>query len=165
VVTNNPILYPQVTSIPGSSPLSQEAQKPAPGEFDRIFDRATRPLPGSHESPSKAPAAAPNIQTKPLPGVPEGLSRDLSQVKEPLKFSAHATQRLKDRNISIDQEMMGKLSRAIDQAEAKGLEDALVLSDKAAFIVSVKNKTVVTALERGAVNGNVFTNIDGAVVV
>ncbi len=158
MATSNPILYPQVTSIPGTSSPTQEPLKPkvGPGEFDRVFDRVLKdPAP-------KTESASP---TQTLKGGVDGLSRDLSQVKQPIKFSAHATQRLRDRNITLDTEAMGKLSRAIDQAEAKGLEDALVLSDKAAFIVSVKNKTVVTALEKGAVGGNVFTNIDGAVIV
>ncbi len=173
MVTNQPILYPQVTSLPGANSSPQEQLKPKVGlgEFDHVFDRIVgrdrqgTQVPSKASESSKAPQDQQKNALDRIDGANTGLSRDLSQVKEPLKFSAHATQRLKDRNISIDPEMMGKLSRAVDQAEAYGLEDALVLSDKAAFIVSVKNKTVVTALERGAVSGNVFTNIDGAVIV
>lgn len=61
--------------------------------------------------------------------------------------------------------MWGKVSKALDQAEAKGLDDTLVLTGDAAFIVSVKNRTIVTALDKNSLTGNVFTNIDGAVIV
>jgi flagellar operon protein len=87
-----------------------------------------------------------------------------SDIKNPLKMSAHAAQRLQDRKIQMDPATWAKVSRAVDQAEAKGLEDALVLTGDAAFIVSVKNRTIVTALDRGSAQGNVFTNIDGAVI-
>jgi len=40
-----------------------------------------------------------------------------------------------------------------------------VLTQDAALIVNVRNRTVITALDRSSANGNVFTNIDGAVVV
>ncbi|NBU22033.1 flagellar protein, partial [bacterium] len=95
----------------------------------------------------------------------EGKSQDLGYVKAPLKFSAHATQRLKDRKIVMDSLMMSKVNDAIDKAEAKGVEDTLVLTPDAALIVSVKNRTVITAMDRSSLNGNVFTNIDGAVIV
>jgi flagellar operon protein len=54
---------------------------------------------------------------------------------------------------------------ALDKAAAKGVEDTLVLTPEAALIVSVKNRTVITAMDRSNLNGNVFTNIDGAVIV
>ncbi|MEO7163187.1 MAG: TIGR02530 family flagellar biosynthesis protein [Bdellovibrionia bacterium] len=89
----------------------------------------------------------------------------LSQVRPPLKFSAHAFQRLKERNISLDPATMTKVNDAVDRAEAKGVEDTLILTKDAALIISVKNRTVITAVDRNALAGNVFTNIDGAVVI
>lgn len=89
----------------------------------------------------------------------------LNQVKAPLKFSAHAFQRLKERNISLDPATLAKVNDAVDKAEAKGVEDTLVLTKDAALIISVKNRTVITAVDRNALAGNVFTNIDGAVVI
>ena len=104
---------------------------------------------------------------------PEGASSDfdsvlnssLDQVKAPLKFSAHAAQRLKDRKIELDAGMMQKVNDAIDKADAKGIDDTLILTKDAALIVNVKNRTVVTAMERNSLSGNVFTNIDGAVII
>ncbi len=60
---------------------------------------------------------------------------------------------------------MARVSDAIDKADAKGIEDTLVITNDAALIVNVKNRTVITALDKNAMSGNVFTNIDGAVIV
>lgn len=86
-------------------------------------------------------------------------------IKEPLKFSAHAMQRMTERKLKMDENFLAKLSEAVDKADARGVIDTLVLSDDAALIVSVKNRTVVTAMDRNALSGNVFTNIDGAIVI
>ena len=40
-----------------------------------------------------------------------------------------------------------------------------VLVDDIAFIVNVPSKTVVTAMDQAETNSNVFTNIDGAVIM
>jgi flagellar operon protein len=83
----------------------------------------------------------------------------------PLKFSTHALNRIKDRSISMSDDLKGKLEKAVDTAAQKGSKESLILSDNAAFIVSVKNKTVITVLDRNQMNGNVFTNIDSTVVI
>jgi len=142
-MTQGNFLFPQITSLPGQTGISQtdrqvRKQEGVPGEFEPIFDRAL-------ESVGQPP--------------------DLSQIRAPLKFSAHASQRLKDRKISLDSLTMAKISDAVNKAEAKGIEDTLVLTQDAALIVNVRNRTVITALDRSSANGNVFTNIDGAVVV
>ena len=81
-----------------------------------------------------------------------------------IKFSKHAVKRLDERNISLSQEQNVRLEAGIMKAEAKGINDSLVIMDQLAFIVNVPNQTVVTALDREESNGNVFTNIDGAVI-
>jgi flagellar operon protein len=93
------------------------------------------------------------------------MSKELGQVRSPLKFSAHATQRLTERKIQLDQATMAKVNEAVDKAAAKGLEDTLILTPNSALIVNVGNRTVITAMDRGQLQGNVFTNIDGAVVI
>lgn len=123
--------------------------------------------------PGQAGVAAPSAE-KPIKK-PEGQKSefdqvfdkqiDLNQVKAPLKFSTHASQRLQERKIQLDQATMSKVNDAIDKAAAKGVEDTLVLTGDAALIVSVKNRTVITALDRSSLSGNVFTNIDGAVII
>ena len=91
-------------------------------------------------------------------------SQDLGQ-QNALKISAHASQRMQERNIQIDSEAWSQIQGALDQAKAKGIQDTLVLTDDAALVVSVKNQTVVTAMDKASLSGNVFSNIDGAVIV
>ena len=82
-----------------------------------------------------------------------------------VRFSAHALQRLNARNISLSTNDRSKIIEAIDRAQAKGAKDSLVLVRGAALVVSVTNRTIVTALGREEIHGNVFTNIDSAVVM
>ena len=80
-----------------------------------------------------------------------------------IKFSKHAEMRLQMRNIQLTQLQKEKISKAIDRAEDKGVKDSLVLMDNLAFVVNVKNRTVITAVNSSELKDNVFTNIDGAV--
>jgi flagellar operon protein len=81
-----------------------------------------------------------------------------------LKFSAHALQRLSDRNIQLSANDLSRLQQGVAQAAAKGSKESLVLKDNLAFVVSVKNNTVITAVDAASMKGNVFTNIDSAVI-
>jgi flagellar operon protein len=105
-------------------------------------------------------------QIKPAIDLPEEQSfksifeKELQQVK----FSKHAQQRLDSRNISLNDSDIGKIESAVSLAEKKGSQDSLVFLRDMAFIVNIKNKTVVTAIDRENMKDNVFTNIDSAVV-
>lgn len=82
-----------------------------------------------------------------------------------LKFSKHAANRLNDRNILLTDSQNVRLENGVKQASEKGITESLVLVDSLAFIVNVPNKTVVTAMDQTETNNNVFTNIDGAVIM
>lgn len=82
-----------------------------------------------------------------------------------LKFSKHASMRLADRNINLSQEQKQRLETGAEKAEAKGIKESLVLVDSLAFIVNIPNKTVVTAMDQAESAENIYTNIDGAVII
>lgn len=84
---------------------------------------------------------------------------------KPLKFSKHAAMRLESRNINLSSEQSERLNTGIRKAGEKGIRESLVIVDSLAFIVNIPNKTVVTAMEQSEANNNVFTNIDGAVII
>ncbi|MGE5507375.1 MAG: TIGR02530 family flagellar biosynthesis protein [Chitinophagales bacterium] len=84
--------------------------------------------------------------------------------KEGLKFSAHAEKRLASRNIPFSQEEMATLAAAVDRAALKGARESLVLMGDTAFVVSVRNRTVITAIDGPSLKESVFTNIDSAVI-
>ena len=82
-----------------------------------------------------------------------------------LKFSKHAAMRLENRNINLSAEQSQRLENGVQKASEKGIKESLVLIDSLAFIVNVPNKTVVTAMEQRESSDNIFTNIDGAVIM
>jgi len=82
-----------------------------------------------------------------------------------LKFSAHAKERLSLRNINLSAGDVARMTDAVNKAAAKGARQSLLVMDDQAFIVSVTNRTVITALDGSSMKENVFTNIDSAVIV
>lgn len=105
-------------------------------------------------------------KTPPLPSQPTTSFKTIfEQEVDRLKFSAHAQTRLNSRDIALSQEDMEKLESAVAKAEAKGAKESLVLMRDMAFIVSIRNKTVITAVHNDQLKDNVFTNIDSAVIV
>jgi flagellar operon protein len=84
------------------------------------------------------------------------------QLANEISFSKHASLRSEERNIQMTQADMAKLNEACDKANQKGIKEALIISDKAAFIVNAQSKVVVTVVDKSEMKDNVFTNIDGA---
>jgi len=82
-----------------------------------------------------------------------------------VKFSQHAQDRLKARNITFSANDLANLEGAVNSVAQKGGRESLVMMGDAALVVSVKNRTVVTAMDRAQMKGNVFTNIDSAVII
>ena len=95
------------------------------------------------------------------------VSQEILQSKsnEQLKFSKHATVRLADRGIELTDAQLERLNDGAQKAGQKGIRDSLVIVDDLAFIVNVPNKTVVTAMDSRETEENVFTNINGAVIM
>ena len=82
--------------------------------------------------------------------------------EKPINFSAHARKRISDRNINVD---LTRLENGIKQVAKKGANNSLVMIDNNAYIVNVKNKTIVTAVDQQSLKNNVFTNIDSVAIV
>jgi len=94
----------------------------------------------------------------------EMFSRELAKEKN-VNFSKHASQRLFSRGISLSDDSLGKISDAIDKAGVKGSKDTLILTDKAALVISVPQRTVVTAFDRDKLREGIVTQIDSAVII
>lgn len=89
----------------------------------------------------------------------------VSNRNDTVSFSRHANERLSSRNIRLNEEQMQRLNEGVKQAKEKSIQESLVMMDNIAFIVNVKNNTVITAMDQNTNDSNVFTNIDGAVIV
>lgn len=84
---------------------------------------------------------------------------------EEVKFSKHASMRIRDRGVSFNNEQISKIRDAIQKAEDKGVKDALIFIDDKVLITNIKTRTVITALKNEQMDEKVITNIDGAVII
>ena len=82
-----------------------------------------------------------------------------------VKFSKHADMRLKQRDITLTDEQLSRLNVGTQKAGLKGIKESLVIMDDLAFIGNTQNNTVVTAMDKNNNEENIFTNIDGAVII
>ncbi len=82
-----------------------------------------------------------------------------------IKFTKHAGERLDERDIKLTTEQMNRLEEGTQKASSKGIKESLILMDNIAFIVNTQSKTVITAMDQTNNDNNVYTNIDGAVII
>jgi len=82
----------------------------------------------------------------------------------PPQFSRHALERMQRRGITVTQPTLERLTGGIARAAGKGSRDSVVFVDKTAYVVSVRNNTVITAVDSEHMREHVFTNIDSAVI-
>ena len=111
-----------------------------------------------------APAQAGRVGRTAAPGFDALLGSKLAEAAQPVRWSAHAVQRLGQRQIAVTPEMQQRLEGAVDRLAAKGGRDAIVMMDKLAVVVSVTNRTVITAVDQDGMKDQVFTNIDSAAI-
>ena len=103
--------------------------------------------------------------TQPPSQIP-GQGADFSAIlQDQLKVSGHAQTRLQSRNIALDQGQWNRVTDGVNKAADKGAKESLVMVDNVALLVSIKNRTVITAVDQAHLKDNVFTNIDSAVIV
>jgi flagellar operon protein len=114
--------------------------------------------PAAIPAPQRAQRAAPNG-----PSFSDVLAKQTSAL-EPPRFSRHALDRLGQRGIAVSGQTLDRLTGGVAQAAAKGSRDSVVFVDGTAFVVSVKNNTVITAVGSEHMKDHVFTNIDSAVI-
>lgn len=135
---------------------------------DGIKSRSVRPEGFVSKGPSEFQGAlAEAVRTVDVPSGSntKQISGDTRDSLAGLKFSSHALERIQTRGISFSANELERIENAIARAAQKGSKDTLVLAQDKAMIVSVKNKTVVTVMDRNSMRENVFTNIDSTVMV
>jgi flagellar operon protein len=138
------------------SPISNPALIP-PGGLATPVAPAQDAKPSAAQDAARKPAAGPSFADTLAQAGQAGGAGDLS-------FSKHALARVQRRGIELDQSTLGRLSQGVQRAASKGSRDSLVLVDGTAFVVSVSNRTVITAVGSEHMKDNVFTNIDSAVI-
>lgn len=87
------------------------------------------------------------------------------KLNSPLKISKHAEKRIQERGIVVPEQMWQEMNQKVKEARNKGVEDSIVLTKNAAFVVSAKNETIITAMDREEAASQLFTNIDSAIIL
>lgn len=108
---------------------------------------------------------SPTTQNPDTPSFRDILTEQLKEQNSNVVFSKHAMNRIEQRNIDVSADKVERLNHGIELAQQKGLNDVLVLVDKTAFIVNAQNRAVITTMGDNEAIGNVFTNIEGTVIV
>ncbi len=114
---------------------------------------------------AKAPAVGPSFDQVLQGAAGTGSTLAASAARAGIKFSGHAQTRLLSRQITLSDHDVARLGEAMTKAATKGAKDSLVLMDKTAYVVSVANRTVITAVASDALKENIFTNIDSAILL
>lgn len=117
--------------------------------------------PGALPSPLDPPLSKPSVGA--TPGGPS-FGDVLREQTRGVQFSGHAIQRVQRRGIEMGESTLARLGEGVDRAAAKGARESVVFVDQTAFVVSVRNRTVITAVDRDHMKDHVFTNIDSAVI-
>ncbi len=123
-------------------------------------------LPGPAPRPAGTPVEIPpSASGTSFRSILEQTSATSATGSEPLRFSAHAIQRLQSRNITLTSDDISRMNDMADKAAAKGAKQSLFIVRDAAMVVSIKNRTVITAVDQDSMKENVFTNIDSAAII
>jgi flagellar operon protein len=120
-------------------------------------------IPGPTPRPAGKPVQIPPASAPSFRSVLE--QQQSSSSAQPLKFSAHAMQRLQSRNIQLSNEDVARMNVMADKAAQKGAKQSLFMLRDVAMVVSIKNRTVITAVDQDSMKENVFTNIDSAAII
>lgn len=119
---------------------------------DPLRVQTTQPAPGGYSHPTGRPTPA------------AGVSFDEALDQAQVRFSNHAQKRLEARGIQLNDDGLTRLNDAVNRAAQRGGRESLVLMDDLAFIVNVKNRLVVTAIDGASRGEGVFTQIDSVVL-
>ncbi|MBG9788101.1 TIGR02530 family flagellar biosynthesis protein [Brevibacillus laterosporus] len=120
--------------------------------------------PSRLSTPKQTGASQPT--TKPFDQwLSDSLTTQQSSSPKALSFSQHAVQRMRESGIELQPEDMKRLESGFQKARDKGARESLILMDNVAYVVSISNHKVITAMDESRMKENVFTNIDSAVFV
>lgn len=90
---------------------------------------------------------------------------ELTRAKSEVRFSAHAAERMRARGIDLSDEELSRLGNAMEKMASKGARESLIYMNDVALVVSIRNRTVITAMDGMSAKDNIFTNIDSAAIL
>ncbi len=87
------------------------------------------------------------------------------ELQNQVNFSKHAISRAEERGIELTPTLMEKLAGSLEKAQEKGAKNILAFDATQAFIINVPYGRVITTMSQDEMKENIFTNIDGAVLL
>ncbi len=87
------------------------------------------------------------------------------EMQNQVNFSKHAISRAAERGIELTPTLMEKLAGSVEKAQEKGAKNILAFDSTQAFIINVPYGRVITTMSGDEMKENIFTNIDGAVLL
>ncbi len=88
-----------------------------------------------------------------------------SKTAQTVNFSKHALERAEERGIELTPTLMDRLASSVEKAQEKGATNILAFDDSRAFIINIPYGRVITTMSQEEMRENIFTNIDGAVLL
>lgn len=132
---------------------------------DRIFLGPGGLPPVQRPQPARPGTGRPETEPGQAGGFGKALEEALARSPEPVRFSQHAAERLRASQRTLTAEESARIAQAVEKAAAKGARESLLLMGDLALVVSIRNRTVITAVTGERMKENLFTNIDSAVIL
>ena len=118
------------------------------------------------------PVVTPSVSSQKTPGGQTAFGAMLreqlaekTQGAQQVNFSKHALERAEERGIELTPTLMDRLASSVEKAQEKGATNILAFDDSRAFIINIPYGRVITTMSQEEMKENVFTNIDGAVLL
>ncbi len=87
------------------------------------------------------------------------------QLDSRVNFSKHALARAEERGIELTPDLVGRLANSVERAQEKGAKNIVAFDSTQAFIINIPYGRVITTMSQEEMKENIFTNIDGAVLL
>ena len=120
--------------------------------------------PGAAAQPRKAAGAKPVFDAMLRRKEAEKTS-GAARPQQSVNFSKHALARAEERGIELTPVLLDRLASSVEKAQEKGATNILAFDDSRAFIINIPYGRVITTMSQAEMKENIFTNIDGAVLL
>lgn len=135
--------------------------------IDRVQGLGAQAAPGGAQAPQAQKAAQKGSFGQMLQQMQQSQAQQAASTgpQQAINFSKHAISRAEERGIELTPALMEQLAGSVEKAQEKGAKNILAFNANQAFIINVPYGRVITTMSQDEMKENIFTNIDGAVLL